>query len=458
LKPQRQSQTKYADCAQFNTSSLLTNSIVDACWDDHYTLIAAANSLLDNSPSIQYQAEARFLRALSYFDLVRFFGRVPVSTTTLSTSDAFNLKQSESIDVYEKVIVPDLRFAIENLDSIATDYLGDTHSERVSRLAAKALLGKVYLQMAGYPLYQDTQDSARILYRQVLVSSGALSGAPGMYWASTSDEWEKIWLHENDNKYALFEIQYICAKSQGNPMTPICRTSNTSADEYCNANLTVGPHVYVERALQEHFLDTLSDGEFSDARTEGTINMAQTYDEETGTYIGGPQEANNFLVKFFENKIKRANLGVYDMDAEIVDRTYWPQNFPLIRLEDVMLGYAEIVGNTTEGYHCLNLIRSRAGQSSLSGLTSDAFQTAVKTERRYELLGEGQRWFDEVRQNTFVNDEKAKFATYRDTYDSSHSSNYTTYANRVTQNMYLYPIPQSQMEVRKGLYTQTTGY
>ena len=123
-----------------------------------------------------------------------------------------------------------------------------------------------------------------------------------------------------------------------------------------------------------------------------------------------------------------------------------------------MLLYAECVGNTNEGYHCLNLIRTRAGMSTLTGLSPQQFQVAVLSERRHELLGEGQRWFDQVRLNTFVDDIKTKFINYRDLRDGSHSANYTVYANRVTPDMYLYPIPLSQIQVHQGLYTQNKGY
>ena len=146
------------------------------------------------------------------------------------------------------------------------------------------------------------------------------------------------------------------------------------------------------------------------------------------------------------------------MDAEITDRTFWPQNWPVLRIEDVMLLYAECVGNTTDGYRYLNMIRQRAGLSDLKELSADAFQKAVAFERRCELLGEGHRWFDQVRQNTFVEEIRTTFTNYRDKRDASHSSNYTIYANRVTQNSALYPIPMSQIRIREGLYQQNPGY
>ncbi|EGF55155.1 SusD family protein [Bacteroides clarus YIT 12056] len=462
----------YADCSQFNSTSLLTNSIVANCWADYYKLIASANALLENMGGLsettedvktQYEAEARFLRGFAYFDLVRFFGRVPLSTTVLSTAESFALKQSESVEIYTQII-EDLEFATNNLQESSVDFQGKKHPERVSAIAAKALLGKVYMQMAGFPLYKDTKAQAEEMLREVLQEANALNGIPTKYWAKDIDEWNKMWIHENNNKYFLFEIQYACEKDAGNPMTPLTRVQNSKADNYCNANLTIGPHLYINRDLQDEFFQLNADvegGEVTDIldeRLSGTINTASFYDEETGEYVGGIKDANNFMVKFFEHKMKRNELGFPDMDASIVDRTYWPQNFPLLRIEDVMLLYAECVGNTNEGYHCLNLIRTRAGMSTLTGLSPQQFQVAVLSERRHELLGEGQRWFDQVRLNTFVDDIKTKFINYRDLRDGSHSANYTVYANRVTPDMYLYPIPLSQIQVHQGLYTQNKGY
>ena len=458
---------EYSDCAQFNGTGLLNDNLISNCWADHYTLISAANVLLDHlgeaglteAQQTQYEAEARFLRALSYFDLVRFFGRVPISLHEISPAEAFSIPQSEAIDVYNKVIVPDLEYAIDRLQETATDYKGVEHSERVKRIAAQALLGKVYMQMAGYPLYQDTKAKAQALLAEVLTKES-------VYWVPTMDGWNRMWVHENDNKNFIFEIQYTADKGQGNTASPISKTQNTYADEYCNAYLTVGPHVYVERDLQDHFLvsntvenaDGTTTEEYVDQRLVGTINTGQAYDEETGQYVGGATDQNNFLVKFFEHKMKRASLGLSDMDAEIVDRTCWPQNWPVLRIEDIMLLYAECVGNTAEGYSYLNKIRKRAGLSELKEMTAENYQAAVAYERRCELLGEGHRWFDQVRQNTFVEEIRTMMANYRDKRDQAHSSNYTIYANRVTQNSALYPIPMSQIRIREGLYQQNPGY
>ena len=181
------------------------------------------------------------------------------------------------------------------------------------------------------------------------------------------------------------------------------------------------------------------------------MNIRTSTGEDNESYT---PTGNTFYVKFFENKLKRAALGYTDMDAQIVDRTYWPQNYPIIRLEDIMLLYAECVGSTDAGYEMVNKIRQRAGLEALSGLSEENFQEAVANERRYELAEEGQRWHDLVRQNKYVETLKQMFINDDTTVDGT----YRKFATRVTADMYLYPIPQSQMEVRTGLYTQNPGY
>ena len=467
--PQLTNVNQYADCAQFNSTQLVEDNIVNDCWSDHYKLISAANVMLGRMAGsglpetvcTQYEAEARFLRALSYFDLVRFFGRIPVTLSEISPLEAFNIPQSEAIDVYNNVIVPDLQYAVDNLQEKATDYSGNERGERVTRTAAKALLGKVYMQMAGYPLYQDTKEKARDLFADVL--SGYAK-----YFAPDANEWDRMWTSDYDNKYFIFEIQYIIGQGQGNTATPLTMPSSNYGDIYAGARKMSGPHVYVERELQNHFLQTIAivdadgntDEEFVDRRINATLNAGEMYDEETGEMSGGvsSMDKNNFCPKFFENKIRRSQLGMAEIDNLIIDSSYWPQNWPVLRIEDIMLLYAECVGNTTEGYYWLNLIRQRAGLSELKELTPQAFQNAVTYERRCELIGEGHRWFDEVRQNTFVNDIQTMMKNYRDKYDSSHSSIYTVYASRVTQNSALYPIPYEQLHVSEGLYQQNPGY
>ena len=450
-------QNDYVDIATFNANGLLTDNIVKNCWAAYYACVAAANTLLDkienvefedNAVKEQYKAEARFIRALAYFDLVRFFGNIPAATHALTTEEAFSLQQSPAKDIYEQIIVPDLQFAVGNLAETAVDFLGATHSERVTKIAAQALLGKVYLTMAGFPINQTEKKAEAATLLKAVIDAAAVNGK---YWASTIEDWNHMWIHENDNKFFIFEIQYITEKNEGNPMVCLSVPSNPGTD-WCARSLVTGTHVYIEKGLQNHFIERNdTTNEYIDRRIGGTMNIRTSKGEDNEDFT---PTGNTFYVKFFENKLKRAELGYTDMDATIVDRSYWPQNYPVIRLEDVMLLYAECVGTTEEGYEMVNKIRRRAGLEEIDELSADEFQEAVANERRYELAEEGHRWFDLVRQNKYVETLKNMFIND----DNTVNGTYAAFASRVTADMYLYPIPQSQIEVREGLYQQNPGY
>lgn len=450
-------QNDYADVATFNANGLLTDGIVRSCWTDYFKVVATANMLLEKMENveftnadvkIQYTAEARFIRALAYFDLVRFFGRVPLTTTALTTAEAFELGQSVPEEVYNQVIIPDLQYAADHLAEVAFDSQNASHSERVTQMAAKALLGKVYLTMAGFPLNDTSKKPmATALLKEVL----DYAEAQQKYWAADMDEWNRMWIHENDGKYFIFEIQYVSSPFQGNPMVTLSVPSNPGT-QWCANNLVTGTHLYIEKGLQMHFIERDAEvGTYLDQRVDGTMNLKESVGEEGNV---STSTGNTFYVKFFENRIKRAKWGYSDMDASIIDRTYWPQNYPILRLEDVMLLYAECVGNTEEGYEVLNRIRQRAGLEEYAGLSTEEFQDAVANERRYELAEEGHRWFDLVRQNKYVETLRRMFIND----DTTVGGTYAEFAKRVTAESYLYPIPQSQMEVREGLYTQNPGY
>ena len=129
----------------------------------------------------------------------------------------------------------------------------------------------------------------------------------------------------------------------------------------------------------------------------------------------------------------------------------WPTNYPILRLEDMMLMYAEILadeGNITEALQYVNKIRQRAGIDDATASTKDEAMKAIKRERRLELAGEGVRWFDEVRYGEWKTDITSMFDRYNnpDGTDKSDVKNY------------LCPIPESQMNAVPGLYIQNEGY
>ena len=96
-------QNDHVDICTFNASGLLTDNTIKNAWAAYYATVAAANTLLDKMDDVtftneetpvQYEAEVRFIRALAYFDLVRFFGNIPAALHALTTDEAFELGQS----------------------------------------------------------------------------------------------------------------------------------------------------------------------------------------------------------------------------------------------------------------------------------------------------------------------------------------------------------------------------
>ncbi len=109
-----------------------------------YKSILSANNVIENSTNSIEVGEAKFLRALSYFKLVRVFGAVPVNLSgTPSTTDESILVRQPASDIYNGVIIPDLTDAIAALTS--TNVNG-----RASKLAAQGLLGKVFMQLGDF--------------------------------------------------------------------------------------------------------------------------------------------------------------------------------------------------------------------------------------------------------------------------------------------------------------------
>ena len=158
--------------------------------------------------------------------------------------------------------------------------------------------------------------------------------------------------------------------------------------------------IWCEARLAGRFKLMDTEGVSLDIRCPSTIYTDDFVDDDGVPYTGGP-----FFQKFFEHKMKRKMLGYEDIDAQIADRTYFPINYPIIRLEDVMLMYAEIVGPTDKAKSLVDDICERAG-----------VPTVISKPETYELY------------------------------------------KLVTKDSYIYPIPDSQMKVKEGLYEQNKGY
>src|ERR1019366_794106 len=127
------------------------NTYVEEGWNTDFNGIFRANVMLDqlsrNGSNVgsaalatRLQAEARFLRAFYYFDMVRYYGRVPVIDHPLTVEEANSIKQSPVADVYT-FLIADLQYAIANLPA---SYTG-VDVGRTTKYAAEGILAEVYM-------------------------------------------------------------------------------------------------------------------------------------------------------------------------------------------------------------------------------------------------------------------------------------------------------------------------
>ena len=181
------------------------------------------------------------------------------------------------------------------------------------------------------------------------------------------------------------------------------------------------------------------------------------YANETGTYTDENGVSHDVLLrticqKWVPTKEKLAAVGMSFDEGTLTNYYDWPTNFPVLRMEDMMLLYAEILadeGDITGAMSYVNKIRARAGVDQPTASSKEEAMKYIKRERRLELLGEGVRWFDEIRYGEWKTDTENMFNRYNNPEGTSLD---------FLKN-YLYPIPQNQYNaVQSGLYKQNDGY
>jgi hypothetical protein len=410
-----------ADALQMDNFTLTpANGMLNALWTGHYTLIDRANYVLervsldpnpntDDALKTSARAEARFLRGYGYFMLVRLFGRVPIIDTVITISVAeSNVPQSSVAEVYN-FIEQDLVFAAANLPaSYDPKFIG-----KATTGAANALLAKVYLAQGKYAPAMEAAN-------RVITS--------GQY--DLSVPYNKIFNEDGENsKESVFEVQATATPSEperfGSQYSSVQGVRGTGSwDLGWGFN---NPSASLEAAY-----------EAGDPRKERTILYAggtSLFGEAIPAGLPNPRYNN----KVYTNPAKRAVIG---------NRFGWWNNVRLIRYADVVLMYAEAANelggleNTTNALEALNSVRLRARNGNAAILpdvtTTDQalLREAIRHERRVELGMEHERFFDLVRWGivgTVLRDHGKAFI------DNKHE---------------LLPIPQTQIDLSKGLLTQ----
>lgn len=410
IQVSNQPSTTNVDVFSINSSdALLSNA-----WANYYIVINRANNVIVRletaDPLViknrdRYMGEAKFLRAVAYFDLVRIFGDVQMVTNIPTVEETLKTPRTPFATVYNDVIIKDL------LDASAKLPVSNTGVEvgRATRGAAKAMLGKVYL---------TTKDFAKA--ETVLKE---LTTAPFTYnlLANFNDLFDYT-KNEHHAEY-IFDIEYEEGMGGlGSVFTNFFMPNVTALLNYHGIKGGFNESMSPTRA----FVDLWASG---DKRKDVTVQCCGSWTNPSTNQV---VTFNSTTSQSYTKKyITPVNTG---SDSRA--------NWKVVRYADVLLMLAEAMnenGKTTEALDPLNKVRVRAGLQTLSNLTQTTFRDAVALERRFELAYEGHRWFDLVRTGKSLG---------------------TMTPTGMRDYMTVFPVPLSQVKVMNNaaIFAQNQGY
>lgn len=346
-----QSGNRWWDLDQFVMSA--SNDLVWVPWDNCYQGIGKCNIVLQYSEEVEYEnksrfiAEVKFLRALYYFTLVRYFGDVPLVTLPAgSYNEAFEGNKRVSSDLVYDQIVTDLNDAKQALPKT---YSGKDVG-RATEGAARTLLAKVLMWRNQYG------DAATEL--EAVVNSQVYDILDD--YASVFD------INNENNEEIIFSVQFI----EG---TYGLGSANMYRFTPWNAGTTYLPHpqILARTGMNIPTADLINSFEEGDERLS-MIDFSWI-DEEFGTYNGN--------IVPFTRKFWDPNHAVQYVAGN---------DFPLFRYPHVLLMLAECYVREGGGDPAplINQVRERAGLEPLSAVTIDD----IIHERRIEFHCEADRW------------------------------------------------------------------
>lgn len=459
-------------------------------WFRHYEIAMRANVLIDAAPKVvaisegernQVIGEARFIRAFVYFRLVQAFGEVPIITEPITGEFDYGLPRRPINEVYD-LIVEDLTFA--TADGVLPT--AKTNNGHANQWAAKTLLGKVYLTMASakaagkVPGYISITQSTADLYTLAWQTLKDVKDNSGADLLPVYGDVFKV-ENKNINKESIFELQFSEVVPYGTQWTKeygMIASGTINGNPAYHTNSLIGQCnlVYVPK-FYTYYKPTLNAPDYDVRRlwnlTDSMVNVVNNVPASL-TYIwGAAYSPDNY------NQVVLGRCGVTkyrwgDSWRETSDYLYSnaPNNVIVLRFADVLLMFAEADYQkngviSDEGLEAINRVRQRARGLSESGLpvpesetpgfsnytTADIDMEEIMMERARELCFEFQRWFDLARTGMFE-----YFL------DKTRSASFTAIVNTATNfdpaKHYLFPIPQSQIDLstNKEGFTQNPNY
>jgi hypothetical protein len=397
------------------------NIYVEKYWRAAYHTIAMANTILDRidvvtDPALKnrYEAEARFLRAFSYFRLVRLFGAVFIIDTRITGEEAKSYERQSEAAVYD-FIVEDLKMAAAD-GNLPQDVI-TAEKGRLSQYAAQAELAEVYITRRSG---NDLSDAKALLTSIKESTKFALQTTYASVFSTTNEY----------NNEILFAVRYKSGSvGLGSPFANWFAPK--SSDNYVVNGNGLG-YNYPTQSLGIAY-------EAGDTRKD--VSMGESYFGKSGKVV-----VDSYIKKYLSTVTTA-------LDAE--------NDWPIIRYADVLLMLAEVTndldGPSDETLDLLNQVHQRAGLSAIvltNVNTPFGFRLALENERRLEFAFENKRWFDLLRTKRAITVMNQHFRAEFQYNDPIHPSFKT---NDLNEWQLLLPIPQFERDLNPAI-TQNYGY
>ncbi|PQA58358.1 RagB/SusD family nutrient uptake outer membrane protein [Siphonobacter curvatus] len=407
--------------------TIASNPYVTDAWNVNFNGIYRANVVLDQlvqkgsiitdaTLRTRLEAEAKFLRAFMYFDLVRLFGKVPVIDHPVTAAEAKTIQRSSVTDVYN-LILSDLQFAVANLpETYATAERG-----RATKFAAKAILALVYMTRSA-PNYSIEGPGLGLNEWNLALAQLNDIIASGKY--ALVAKYSDIFSYTNENNpEVIFDIQYVTG------LTPVVGGTFPwllAPDTWFQSN---GKPTQGGLTIRPVANDLLNQYPAKDVRKAFNIQTGYTYN--------GVTENRSFFKKYI------------DLTKVPVNRVDWPINFIVSRYTDILMLKAECIlkgatGSQADVDAIVNQVRTRAGLEATSNVTL----AQLYDERRLEFAAEGTRWHDLVRSGQITTLIPAWIA----------KEDVQKQMQTFVKEYIIYPLPQAELDAQPGLYTQNAGY
>jgi len=422
-------------------------------WTAYYNTIFRVNMLLSHLDQVNwkgqdslrhiYESEARFIRAFCYFDMARMWGNIPLVTKPTTE----NVPQASPDSVYLQ-IATDLKFAAANLPATSYGSQDKATYGRVTKWAAEALIGRVFLYYTGYynkaDLVGSVSKAQALTYLEDVISNGGFGLVDNFanLWPAAS---LKNYVGE-DNKETVYAIKYTYTSDyngnvDGNQWMVMFGIRIQTIYPYGMGwgGGTVDPKLW-------------NAYDASDTRRKATIISIA----DEGLDFENKKDQREYTGYYWKKYTPMSDSATGKSLAEKMGGTSFQisqfQDYVSIRYADVLLMAAELGSPNAQSY--FDKVRQRAWGANFVQIPVS--QANIMNERKLEFAGEGIRYWDLLRQG--VNVAAAAIGETATVQNGGANVTKTIQASNIILTKGLSQIPYTQITLSNGTLQQNAGW